>query len=93
MRQLVLRAVLAAALVAFGWSIGRAQMTEPDFEIVVDAPVGPTTVTCKRGCSLAWVERGVPSSADARKAVFDFSCGGQTVQRCSSYRVGGWISR
>ena len=93
MKPLILRMVLAAGLVALGWSVGRTQVAEPDFEIVVDAPVGATTVTCKRGCSLAWVERGIPSSAEARKAVFDFKCGGQTVQRCSSYRVGGWISK
>lgn len=93
MRQLVLRVVFAIGLIALGWSAGRAQMSEPDFEIVVDAPVGATTVTCKRGCSLAWVERGVPSSPDARKSVFDYKCNGPTVQRCSSYRVGGWISR
>lgn len=93
MKRLILRVLVAAGFVALGWSIGGAQTPEPDFEIVVDAPVGATTVTCKRGCSLAWVERGVPSSTDTRKAVFDFKCGGQTVQRCSSYRVGGWISK
>jgi len=93
MKQLILRVVLAVGLVGLGWSLGRAQATEPDFEIVVDAPVGATTVTCKRGCSLAWVERGVPSSPEARKAVFDFKCSGPNVERCSSYRVGGWISR
>jgi hypothetical protein len=90
---MILRVVLAVGLVGLGWSLGRAQTNEPDFEIVVDAPVGATTVTCKRGCSLAWVERGVPSSADARKAVFDFKCSGPNVERCSSYRVGGWIGK
>jgi hypothetical protein len=93
MRKLILRVVVAVGLVGLGWSIGKAQVPEPDFEIVVDAPVGPTTVTCKRGCSLAWVERGVPSSTDTRKPVFDFNCSGPNVQRCSSYRVGGWISK
>ena len=32
-------------------------------------------------------------SVDTRKAVFDFKCSGPNVERCSSYRVGGWISR
>ena len=93
MKSSLCRLVLAVGLVGLGWSIGRAQVTEPDFEIVVDAPVGATTVTCKRGCSLAWVERGVPSSPNARKDVFDYKCSGPNVQRCSSARVGGWISR
>ena len=93
MKAVILRVVLSTGLIGLGWSIGRAQVAEPDFEIVVDAPVGATTVTCKRGCSLAWVERGIPSSPDARKAVFDFKCGGGNAERCSSSRVGGWISR
>lgn len=93
MKQLILRVVFAGGLLALGWSVGKAQVPQPDFEIVVDAPAGATTVTCKRGCSLAWVERGVPTSTDTRKPVFDFKCGGQTVERCSSGRVGGWISQ
>src|SRR5213592_2352183 len=37
-------------------------MREPDFELVVDAPAGPTTITCVRGCRLMWVERGINNS-------------------------------
>ena len=91
MVRLVVRIAVALALVAAGWSIGRAQTPQPDFELVVDAPVGATTVVCKRGCTLAWVERGIPSSADPRKPEFNFRCSGPNVERCSSYTVGGWV--
>jgi hypothetical protein len=92
MKKLVVRVAIALSLVGVGWSIGRAQQASPDFELIINAPVGATTVTCKRGCDLAWVERGVPS-ADARKPSFDFRCGGGGVERCSSATVGGWITR
>ena len=90
MRRAVLRAVFAAALIGGGWSLGRAQTQEPDFELVVDAPAGETTVTCKRGCSLSWVERGVSATA-TRQRHFSFKCSGPGVDRCSSYTVGGWL--
>jgi hypothetical protein len=92
MRKAILRAVIAAGLVTCGWSLGRAQTPQPDFELVVDAPAGETTLTCKRGCSLLWVERGVPATA-ARRQQFSFRCGGPGVDRCSSYAVGGWLKR
>jgi hypothetical protein len=87
------RLTVVLMLLACGWSIGRAQTPQPDFELVVDAPVGATTVVCKRGCTLAWVERGIPSSTDARKSEFEFKCSGPSAQRCSSYTVGGWVTR
>lgn len=80
-------------LLACGWTIGRAQTPQPDFELVVDAPVGATTVVCKRGCTLAWTERGLPSSSETRQPRFEFKCSGSSVQRCSSYTVGGWVTR
>jgi hypothetical protein len=62
----------------------------PDFELIVDAPGGETTVECRRGCDLAWVERGVnPSSRPV--PTFKFACGSQ--DRCSSFRIGGWMKR
>jgi hypothetical protein len=92
MSRIVVRVVLAALLVVSGWTLGRAQTPAPDFEIIVNAPVGETTVTCKRGCNLAWVERGLPSET-AKKAEFRFRCGGGGVERCSSATVGGWIEK
>jgi hypothetical protein len=92
MARKLARIVVAAALVGCGWLAGSAQTQAPDFELVVNAPVGETTVTCKRGCDLLWVERGIPTGAE-RQSEFSFRCGGAGVQRCSSATVGGWIRR
>ena len=89
MRRFLLNAVIALALVATGWALARAQVSEPDFEIIVDAPGGPTTIRCVRGCALAWVERGVNPNAKPIES-FDFNCSGA---RCSSFKVGGWLIR
>jgi hypothetical protein len=90
MRRAGKRAAIAAMLIGLGWAIGRAQTAEPDFELIVNAPVGETTVECIRGCSLAWVERGVNPAA-VPTPTFTFKCGGQ--ERCSSYRIGGWMTK
>ena len=85
-----LRIATVAALITLGWIAGRAQTTTPDFEIIVDAPSGQTTIECVRGCDLAWVERGLnPNSTPMR--TFEFACHG--AARCSSSKVGGWIKR
>ena len=89
MRRSLLNAVLALALIATGWIIAQAQTPNPDFEIVVDAPSGSTTVTCVRGCTLAWVERGVNPNARPTET-FEYAC---TGPRCSSARIGGWMTR
>ena len=81
--------VSAAVLVAAGWIGAKAQKPSPDFELIVNAPAGETTIECVRGCKLVWVERGVNSAA-VPQPTFTFSCGG-AVARCSSARVGGWI--
>jgi hypothetical protein len=89
--RILLQATLAFALLGTGWTIARAQTPEPNFELVVDAPAGPTTITCVRGCTLMWVERGI--NPNGRPVpTFDFSCTGVAVQRCSSGKVGGWIT-
>jgi len=89
MRRLFVNVAIAFALVATGWAIAKAQTPEPDFEIVVDAPGGPTTIRCVRGCALAWVERGVNPNATPIES-FDFAC---SAPRCSSFRVGGWLTK
>jgi hypothetical protein len=81
---------LAVILVVFGWAVGRAQTSTLAFEVVVDAPSGETKITCVRGCELAWVERGVNPNAKPGPT-FTYSCSG--TPRCSSARVGGWLSR
>lgn len=83
---------IAAALVGTGWMVGQAQSAEPDFQIVVNAPEGETTITCVRGCHLAFVERGVnPNSKPL--PTFRFRCSRTADSRCSSMKVGGWMTR
>ena len=83
------QAFLAITLIGLGWIAGKAQTTGPDFEIVVNAPTGSTTVECVRGCALMWIARGLnPNSQPTQK--FTFSC--SAPQGCSSSRVGGWIA-
>jgi hypothetical protein len=89
MTRILLRGVVALALVGFGWMAAKAQSTTPDFELVVDAPSGATSVRCVRGCSLAWVERGLDPNSGAFPT-FDYSC---TAPRCASGRIGGWTTR
>ena len=91
MRTTILKALVAFALIATGWGVARAQMIEPNFEIVVEAPPGATTITCLRGCRLMWIERGINPNATTMKS-FEFSCRGNGVERCSSSKVGGWIT-
>ena len=89
MRRVVLRILMGLALVALGWVAGKAQPAEPDFELVVNSPAGETTVECRRGCEMAWVERGVNPAARPMPTI-TYSCSG-AVERCSSARIGGWI--
>ena len=80
--------VVVIVAVVLGWTLGQAQNSSPDFELVVSAPGGSTTIECRRGCELAWVERGVnPRSTTMR--TFQFKC---TGSECSSGAVGGWVT-
>jgi len=83
------RIIVVFALTGVGWIAAKAQApaSAPDFELQVDAPGGPTTITCVRGCKLVWVERGINPNAIPQRS-FDFAC---SANRCSSSRVGGWI--
>ena len=82
-----IRVAIAAALIACGWAVGSAQTAQPDFELIVNAPAGETTVEC-RGCELVWSERGVNPAAKPLRT-FMFKCTG----RCSSGEIAGWIKR
>jgi hypothetical protein len=77
---------LMVSLLGVGFVVGRAQAAAPNFELVVDAPGGQTSVRCVRGCALTWVERGVNPNEKPTDE-FRFSC---TGSRCSSGRIGGW---
>jgi hypothetical protein len=91
MRTMILGTLVALALVGTGWVAAKAQTSEPNFELVVEAPAGPTTITCLRGCRLMWIERGINPNATTMRS-FDFRCSGPGVERCSSAKVGGWIT-
>jgi hypothetical protein len=80
--------VFAVILIFLGWAVGRAQTSAPVFELVVDAPGGETSIKCVRGCELAWVERGLNANATPMPT-FTYHC---TAPRCSSGRVGGWLT-
>jgi hypothetical protein len=90
MNRAVVRIAIAVGLIGLGWAAGTAQTTQPVFELIVEAPAGETTVTCVRGCGLTWVERGVHPAATPM-LTFKYNCNGQ--ERCSSYKIGGWIKR
>jgi hypothetical protein len=90
MKRVLLRLLIAAGMIMLGWAAGRAQSSQPDFELIVNSPPGETTVECNRGCQLAWVERGV-SPTVTPNPTFKYGCSG--TERCSSYKIGGWIKR
>lgn len=96
MARKVVTFLIAIGLVALGWvASGIAQATRPDFELIVKAPAGETIIECASGCNLAWVERGrLPNFTPI--PTFTFECGGvgaTTINRCSSGKVGGWVTR
>ena len=84
-----IRLIAIAAFICLGWVAGRAQPSQPDFELIVNAPVGETSIQCVRGCELSWVERGRIPEAQTM-ATFTFNCTSPSG-RCSSYKVGGWL--
>ena len=57
MRRSLHMLIFVGAALLFGWVAGRAQTSTPDFEFIVNAPGGKTSVECVRGCDLKWVER------------------------------------
>jgi hypothetical protein len=93
MRRTAYRVLLAAGLIAAGWVAGSSQTSQPDFEIVVHSPNGETTVECRRGCALAWVERGGPA-ATKPIPTFTYGCSrSDSPAGCSSGRIGGWVKK
>ena len=88
-RPPTLRQLLAAAaLLAVGWIGAKAQTPSADFELIVNAPAGETSIECSRGCKLKWIERG--NTAAIPQSSFTFACSGAAT-RCSSARIGGWV--
>ena len=92
MSRRTIRVAFAAGLIGLGWAAGRAQTSQPDFELVVNAPVGATTVECRRGCDLAFVERGLnPNQKPMPTLLVDenrrLDQAAVDVRRCHSIRV------
>jgi hypothetical protein len=93
MNRTVLRIAIASGLIGLGWTAGKAQTAQPDFELIVDSPGGETSVTCARGCEMAWVERGFDPDPAAKPLLrFTFKCS-NSLYRCSSGKIGGWVKR
>lgn len=99
MARTILSAMIIFASLAIGWAAAKAQTSDPDFVLAVDAPVGATTITCVKGCALKWFERGNNPQTDTMLK-FSYSCTrgagstspGTDGMRCSSGKIGGWIS-
>ena len=89
MRRVFRPTIIGIALISLGWTIGRAQSRQPDFELRVDAPGGTTRIECVRGCELMWVERGINPNGTTGPT-FSYGCG---AERCSSGTIGGWITQ
>ena len=87
MKRALVRTSLALALVLSGWAVGRAQTTQADFELAVVAPAGQTTITCTRGCSLQWTERG-RAERQSGTPFFRYSCNGA---ECKSGAISGFV--
>ena len=93
MKRALTHAAIAAGFLAVGWTAGKAQYSEADFELAIQGSPGQTVITCLRGCDLFWVERGGPGGGADPKPTFQFSCSGGGVQQCNSGRIGGWIRK
>lgn len=82
MTRIAVRLLVAVALVALGWLIGRAQSVGPQFfSLTIDSPVGSTILRCN-GCELfSWTE-----GHSTAQRQFTLACGGP--QTCSQ-TIGG----
>ena len=83
-----LRIAMAAALVGIGWVVGVAQTSQPDFELLINAPSGETRIECVRGCTLSWVERGLNSNAEASSKIHV-----RLRRRALLIREGWWLDQ
>jgi len=96
MLRMVRRLAFVVALVWLGWSVGRAQTTAPDFELMIDAPPGVTHIRCVRGCTLFKELVLAPGEPQPR---LSFSCSGGNVDsqvpndRCKPFSINGWVKQ
>jgi len=87
-----IRLVLVAALIAVGWSVGRAQTSATDFELVVtrEANGMDMAVQCLRGCKIT--TRQDSGSIDPKKGEKEagWACGSN--RQCNIF-IAGWVQR
>ena len=89
MRRRTIQTVVALALVAFGWVVGRANTPAPEFTLAIEAPAGRTTIKCVRGCTLqGGRDEGNPNNQPSEN--YWFECQGGSVQQCNA-TVNGWL--
>ncbi len=89
MARIALRALVAVVLIAVGWSVGHAQGSPPTFNLAIDAPIGDTSIQCKRGCELFFLRDGSPTASNH----FTLSCKGDgETRRCSGTLSGGIVT-
>jgi len=82
MIQFIRPLLVALALVAVGWLIGRAQSRAPQvFTLTIDSPVGSTTLRCN-GCELF----SYPEGRSTRQRQLTLAC--SKPQVCSQTIVG-----
>jgi hypothetical protein len=87
-RRTVVGIAVAVSLFLTGWTLGKAQMTTPTFELQIDAPGGgPTMIRCLRGCELKSMGPGTDPNYPPQSA-FNFDCGSRA--RCTVSNIGGW---
>jgi hypothetical protein len=91
MKRIAVRVAVAGALLGFGWSVGRGQSRQPDFELMIDAPGGETRVQCVRGCNLQF-HMDASNSRSVPTSTFSFNCSGG-ASRCSSQTINGYLKR
>ena len=96
MLRMVRRTALVVALVGLGWSVGRAQTTTPDFELMIDAPSGATNIRCVRGCTLSTADLGLAPGEPLPSGIVLFCGGGYVIDpsdRCRPRNIIGWLKR
>jgi hypothetical protein len=88
--RMMLRGLIALALVAAGVGLGRAQGRSGDFEIRIEAPQGFTTLECVRGCTIVGA-RDV--AVREPKATYRFGCSTPNESVLCRATVHGFIVR
>jgi len=89
MVRILARLLVGIALIGVGWSVGRAQATAPDFELVIYGAPGDTEVKCRSGCKLSYRETAAPVDPKTAKDSVGMGCG---TGRCEMFAA-GWVQR